>query len=118
MEFFADGPNASAFAAAIQDSSRLIIPSICLAEVFKSLLRQRGENDALQGVAFMQQGAVVDLDGSLALAAASLGGEHGLPLADSVVYATAERVAGVIWTQDAHFEGLPLVRYFPKLKLR
>lgn len=114
MEFFADGPNASAFARAIQDTARLVVPSICLAEVFKSLLRQRGENDALQGVALMQQGAVFDLDAPLALAAASLGVEHNLPLADSVVYATGERVAGVVWTQDADFEGLPSVRYFPK----
>jgi predicted nucleic acid-binding protein len=114
LEFFADGPNATAFAGAIQDTTRLVVPSICLLEVFKSLLRQRGENDALQGVAAMQQGTVVDLDAPLALAAASLGVEHKLPLADSVIYATAERMSGVVWTQDEHFEGLPAARYFAK----
>lgn len=114
MEFFADGPNADSFAGAIQDTARLVVPSICVLEVFKALSRQQGENDALEAAAVMQQGRVVDLDAPLALSAASLGIEHKLPLADSVVYATAESVAGVVWTQDEDFEGLPAVRYFPK----
>ena len=83
-------------------------------EVFKVVLRQRGESDALQAVALMQQGTVVDLDASLALMAAKAGIEHKLPLADSIVYATALRVGGVVWTQDDDFEGLPDVEYFRK----
>jgi predicted nucleic acid-binding protein len=78
------------------------------------VLRQRGEGDALQAVAIMQQGEVVDLDAALAMSAARLGVEHKLPLADSIVYATARAVGGVVWTQDDDFERLADVQYFPK----
>lgn len=114
LEYFADGPGATNFAAAIEATSRLVVPSVCLLEVFKVVLRHRGESDALQAVALMQQGAVVDLDGGLALAAAKIGVEHKLPLADSIVYATAQRVGGVVWTQDDDFASLANVEYFPK----
>jgi predicted nucleic acid-binding protein len=93
---------------------RLVVPSVCLLEVFKVVARQRGEGDALQAVAIMQQGDVVDLDGALALSAARLGVDHKLPLADSIVYATARAVGGVVWTQDEDFDGLPEVQYVPK----
>lgn len=114
LEYFADAPAAKHFASAIETVDRLVVPAICLLEVFKVVLRQRGENDALQAVALMQQGNVVNLDASLALMAAKAGNEHKLPLADSIVYATALAVEGTVWTQDADFEGLPGVRYFAK----
>ena len=79
--------------------------------MFKRVLRQRGENAALQAVAQMRQASVVDLDSEIALAAAHLGVEHRLPLADSVMLATARRHAAVLWTQDADFAGIPGVRY-------
>lgn len=110
LEYFADGAGAPHFAAPIEAVGRLVVPAICLLEVFKAVLRQRGESDALQAAALMQQGTVVDLDATLALAAAT----HKLPLADSIVYATAMRVGGVVWTQDQDFKGLPDVAYFPK----
>jgi predicted nucleic acid-binding protein len=114
LEYFANGPGAKHFAGAIEAVGRLVVPAVCLLEVFKVVLRQRGESDALQAVALMQQGTVVDLDAPLAVAAAKAGVEHKLPLADSIVYATAELVTGVVWTQDEDFEGLPNVEYFPK----
>jgi predicted nucleic acid-binding protein len=114
LEYFADGPGASNFATVIEATSRLVVPTICLLEVFKVVLRQRGESDALQAVALMQQGRLVDLDPSLALASAKVGLDHKLPLADSVVYATAQRVGGIVWTQDDDFDGLPNVEYFAK----
>jgi predicted nucleic acid-binding protein len=114
LAYFADAPEAMNFAAAIEATNRLVVPSVCLLEVFKVVLRQRGESDALQAVALMQQGTVIDLDGGLALAAAKAGVEHKLPLADSIVYAAAQRVGGVIWTQDDDFADLPNVEYFPK----
>ena len=113
LEYFADGPGAEHFASAIEAVDRLVVPAICVLEVFKVVLRQRGEGDALQAVALMQQGTVVDLDASLALAAAKIGIDHKLPLADSVVYATAQQVGGVVWTQD-DFDGLPNVEFFRK----
>jgi len=92
----------------------LVVPAICLIEVFKVVLRQRGESDALQAVALMHQGSVVNLDASLALMAGKLGVERKLPPADSIVYATAQLAGGMVWTQDPDFEGLPDVHYFAK----
>ena len=114
LAYFADEPGAAHFAAAIEAVDRLIVPAVCLLEVFKVVLRQRGESDALQAVALMQQGRVVDLDATLAIAAASTGVAHKLPLADRIVYATAQSVGGVVWTQDDDFDGLPDVEYFPR----
>lgn len=114
LEYFADAAGAKHFAGAIEAVERLVVPAVCLLEVFKVVLRQRGEGDALQAVALMQQGSVVDLDAVLALDAAKAAVEHKLPLADSIVYATAQAVGGVVWTQDEDFDGLPDVRYFPR----
>lgn len=114
LAYFAEEPSAPEFASAIEDVRRLVVPAICLLEVFKVVARQRGEGDALQAVAIMRQGEVVDLDAALALGAARVALDHKLPLADSVVYTTARAVGGVVWTQDEDFDGLPDVRYFPK----
>jgi toxin FitB len=114
LAYFAEEPTAADFAPAIEAVPRLVVPAVCLLEVFKVVARQRGEGDALQAVAIMQQGEVVDLDAALALSAARLGVDRALPLADSIVYATARAVGGVVWTQDDDFEGLPDVQYFPK----
>jgi predicted nucleic acid-binding protein len=111
LEYFANGPNAGFFAPAIEKTSELIVPSITLYEVFKRVLQQRDEGAALQAVAVMQQGAVVDLDAPLALAAARLSAEQNLPMADSVILATARAQAATLWTQDADFKGLPGVEY-------
>lgn len=114
LEYFADAPGAAHFASAIESVDHLVVPAVCLLEVFKVVLRQRGESDALQAIALMQQGTVIDLDATLAIAAASLGVAHKLPLTDSIVYATARSVGGVVWTQDDDFDGLPDVEYFPR----
>lgn len=114
LAYFADEPGAAHFAAAIEAVDRLIVPSVCLLEVFKVVLRQRGEGEALQAVAVMQQGKVIDLDATLAIAAATAGVSHKLPLADSVVYATAQAAGAVLWTQDDDFDGLPDVEYFAR----
>ncbi|MCL4744038.1 MAG: type II toxin-antitoxin system VapC family toxin [Burkholderiaceae bacterium] len=111
LEFFADGANAGFFAKAITSTDELVVPTISLLEVFKRVLQQRGENSALQAVAHMRQGKVVTLDADIALAAAHLGIEHKLPLADSVILATARRYAATLWTQDADFNGIAGVRF-------
>ena len=115
LEYFANGPNAGAFASAIQATEELVVPSITLLEVFKRVYQQRGEGPALQAVALMQQGTVVDLDAPLALAAGKLSADGKLALADSVVLATARRFEATLWTQDSDFEGLPGVRYRARL---
>src|SRR5262249_42270080 len=114
LEYFANGPNAAKFAAAIEDIDDLVVPSICILEVFKRVLQQRGEQSALQAVALMKQGSVQDLDVSLALNAARLGVDEKLPLADSVVLAVARKHAATLWTQDSDFDGIAGVKYFPK----
>jgi predicted nucleic acid-binding protein len=114
LEYFADGPNARYFAPAIQNTREPAVPSITLLEVFKRVYQQRGEGPALQAVALMQQGQVIDLDGPLALSAAKCRADHELPLAGSVVLTTAQRYEATLWTQDAGFEGMPNVRFRPK----
>src|ERR1044071_3258639 len=110
LEYFANGPNADFFALALEDTGNLIVPSISIFEVFKRVLQQRGESDALQAAALMQQGRVVDLDVFIALEAAKVSDSYKLPLADSVILATAQVHNAVLWTQDADFDGLPGVK--------
>jgi predicted nucleic acid-binding protein len=114
LEYFGDGPNAAFFAPAIEDVGELLVPAITLLEVFKRAYQQRGESAALEAVAQMQQGRVVDLDATIALTAARLGVDLKLPLADSVVYATARHHDAELWTQDADFEGKAGVRFRAK----
>jgi predicted nucleic acid-binding protein len=114
LEYLANGPNAGFFASAIEDVDRLLVPSICVLEVFKRVLLQRRETDALRAAAVMQHGEVIDLDATLALSAAKLGADLKLPLADSIVLATARSRNAIVWTQDADFKGLPDARYRPK----
>ncbi len=114
LEYFAEGPNASFFAPAIEKTQDLIVPSVSLYEVFKRVLQQRGMNDALQTVALMQQGRVVDLDGAIALAAASLSVELSLPMADSMMLASARAYQATLWTQDADFASIEGVKFIVK----
>ena len=111
LEYFADGPNAGFFAKAIEQPGDLLVPTVSLYEVFKRMLQQRGEDDALQAVAVMQQGQVVELSGSLALAAARLSIDLAIPMADSIMLVTARAWNATLWTQDADFEGVPGVKY-------
>lgn len=110
LEYFIDAGRAQLYAPAIEDTSNLIVPVIVIYEVFKKVLRERGEHEALQIVSAMQAATVVDLEPSLAIDAA----RYQLPLADSIIYATVVRHKAVLWTQDDHFDKLPGVRYFPK----
>jgi predicted nucleic acid-binding protein len=114
LEYFADGPNADFFAPAIEDLSDLLVPTLSLYEVFKNVLPQRGEGDALQAVAVMVQGQVIDLDMDLALSAAKVSTELKVPMADSVILATAQAHDATLWTQDADFEEIAGVQYVAK----
>ena len=114
LEYFADGPNADFFATGIENVPELVVTSISIYEVFKRVLQQRGEGDALQTVAVMQQGLVVDLDASLALLAARISTDSGLPMADSMILATARAHDAALWTQDSDFEGMEGVGYVEK----
>jgi predicted nucleic acid-binding protein len=111
LEYVAAGPNANYFAEAIENANELIVPTLSLYEVFKRIVQQRSENEALQVIAVMQQGKVVELDSRVALSAARISIDHQLPMADSVMLATARINNAVLWTQDSHFEGISNVRY-------
>ena len=110
LEYFADSPDADFFAPAVEDVEHLIVPSICVLEVYERVLEQAGENEALQAIALMRQGQLVDLDTSIAVSAAMLGKELQLPLADAVVFATARRHGATVWTRRSALERLDDVR--------
>jgi len=114
LSYFAGDANAKTFSSPIENIEELIVPSITITEVFKFVLRQRGEDMALEVIAHMEQGKVVSLDSSLAIDAAKYGIDYKLPLADSIIYATGQKFKAVIWTQDIDFKSLEGVKYFPK----
>ncbi|MDQ3566382.1 MAG: type II toxin-antitoxin system VapC family toxin [Pseudomonadota bacterium] len=116
LEYFADGPSAEFFAPPIEATGDLLVPTLSLYEVFKRVLQQRGEGAALQAVALMQQGQVVELTASLALVAAKVSIEYRLPMADSILLATAQTYGATLWTQDADFELITGVKYVAKTK--
>ena len=111
LEYFADGKNASFFGPPILRTTELLVPTINLYEVFKKVYQQRGESEALVAIALMQQGTVVDLDSSLALSAARISAESRLPMADSIILASARASHAILWTQDRDFDGMDGVRY-------
>ncbi|MBN4059913.1 MAG: VapC toxin family PIN domain ribonuclease [SAR86 cluster bacterium] len=114
LSYFAGDNNSSKFAKGIENLELLLVPSITITEVFKHVLRHRDEEAALIVVAHMKQGRVIDLDSELAINAASFGITHKLPLADSILFATAQKYDATIWTQDKDFQGLPNVKYYSK----
>ena len=114
LEYFADESNAAFFAPAIEAGSELVVPSLSLYEVFRRILQQRSEDEALRAVALMMQGSVVDLTPAIALSAAVLSLRLKLPMADSLMLATAQAYNATFWTQDADFQNIPDVRYIRK----
>ena len=114
LEYFADGPNAAVFAKPIVETGSLIVPVLSIFEVFKRVMTQRGEDVALEAIAMMRQGKVVPLDDTLALDAARLSVQRRLPMADSIILATAIAHRATLWTQDADFEDVSSVRYVRK----
>jgi len=111
LEYFADGPNASFFSAAIEKSREVIVPTIVVLEVYKRILQQRNERAALEAVAVLGQGRVIDLTATLAIAAAMLSHSEKLPMADSIILATARAENAIIWTQDRDFERFTGVKF-------
>lgn len=111
LEFISEGPNAGFFAPPLNDVETLVVPSITVYEVFKRVLQQSGEADAVQALALMDQGMVVDLDSTTATTAAKLSVALQLPMADAIIVAVARAHGATLWTQDSHFELLEGVRY-------
>ncbi len=112
LAFFAGDRNAAKFAGPISKTSELLVPSITITEVFKNIARQRDEESALTAIAHMTMARVIPLDSELAINAADAGLQFKLPLADSIIFATAQKYQATIWTQDVDFKDLPGVKYF------
>jgi len=113
LEYFADGPHARRFLPALQETESLVVPVVCIYEVFKVVLRERGRDEALQAAAAMQRATVVDVTPTLALAAAEINSALGLPMAVAMILATAQVHGATVWTLDSDFKRVPNVRYFP-----
>ncbi len=114
LAYFADEPNAEHFLTPLNDEASLVVPTVTIYEVFKVVLRESNENDALQAAVAMQKGTVVDLTATLAIAASKLSLENNLPMADSIIFATAKEFNAILWTQDSDFKNINDVKYFPK----
>jgi predicted nucleic acid-binding protein len=114
LEYFAEGENAGFFAPAIEDTGNLIVPVISIYEVFKRLLQSHGIDVAEIRIADVLKGEQVDLTAPLALSAAQISVEYKLPMADSLILATARLYDATLWTQDEHFRGIPGVKFIAK----
>lgn len=114
IEYFINGKNASFFNAPIRDTDNLLVPTICLYEVFKRILLELGEDEALQVTGIMSLGIVVELNRDIAIHAANISLELKLAMADSIILATARANDATLWTQDEHFKSLEKVKYIEK----
>lgn len=114
LEYFTEGKNAQVFAKPLSQPDELVVPTVCIYEISKVILRERDENHLLQALAVIQKGTTVELTPSLALSAAKASLQYKLPMADSIVFATAQHFKATLWTQDSDFEKLPGVKYVPK----
>jgi len=114
LSYFAGDKNSASFSKPIEAAELLLVPSITVTEVFKHVLRLKGEEMALEVIAQMTQGKVISLDSQLAIDAGSFGVQHKLPLADSIIYATTMKYDATLWTQDSDFKELPNVKFYAK----
>jgi len=114
LAYFADEANAKHFLTPLNDTASLVVPTVTIYEVFKVVLRETSENEALHAAVAMRKGRVVDLTASMAIAASKLSLEYNLPMADSIILATAKEFEATIWTQDSDFKNIDDVKYFPK----
>jgi toxin FitB len=115
LEYFADANNGQLFAPIIQDTKKLIIPTICIYEVFKRVFSERGEESALQAIGIMSHGIIAALTREIAIESAQLSIELNLAMADSIILATAYVNQATLWTQDADFKDIAGVKYIPKV---
>lgn len=114
LEYFAGGSNASFFAPVIKQTDALVVPSVCMYEVFIRLLAQRREEDALQAIGIMSLGLIADLNREIAIHAAHISSEFKLAMADSIILATARAHQATLWTQDSDLASLEEVEYIKR----
>jgi predicted nucleic acid-binding protein len=115
LEYFSDGKNAAFFAPAIEDTKHLIVPVICIYEVFKRVMQQVGESAALVSIGDMYQGQIIDLTAPIAIQAAKYSADRKLAMADSIILAISRANNAILWTQDSDFKGINGVEYIAKV---
>lgn len=115
IEVFTDGMQADTFLSLLGEEASLVVPAITIFEVFQWVLREHGEAEAIQAAAVMQRGTVVDLDSRLALAAAQLSHSLRLPMADSIILATARDHQARLHTMDSDFRGIADVEWIASM---
>ncbi len=116
LEYFEGGQNARNFSVPIKEIKELVVPTICIYEISKIILRESDENHLLQALAAIQKGQIVVLTPSISTAAAKVSLKYKLPMADSIIYTTAKQYTATVWTQDIDFKNLPNVNYIPKIR--
>ena len=116
LEYFSGTEAGNIVSELIESVDKLIVPTITLYEVFKKLLLETTEDDALFAIAHMKQGNIIDLNDELALSAAKISKDYRIPMADSIIYATNIKFNCILWTQDKHFINLDSVNYFEKIR--
>lgn len=114
LEYFTGGPNSNLFSTAIKNNPKIIIPTIILYELWKKISREKGEDKAIELVAQLKRYDIISLDESLFISAAKISNEHRIPMADSIIYATAKKYNATLWTQDSDFKDFDNVKYIEK----
>ena len=116
IEWLIGSPTGERVAAHLPEQSEWLVPTMVQLELSKWLVREVGEDQADQVIAFTQLCRVAPLDTEIALAAAEACRVHGLAAADAIVFATARAAGATLITCDAHFNGLPDVTLIEKIK--
>jgi len=115
LEYLSNGKQASIFAPVVQNTDELLVSVINKYEVLKRLMQDADSKKALNILAALYNGRLIEVTDTIALTAVELSFEFHLPFADSILLATARTEKAVLWTMDAHFKDIPGVQYFEKV---
>jgi len=107
IEFFTGGPLAHRYSTYLTPAHEIVTPTIVLYEVYKKIKRERGEETAVLLAGRISATQIIPLTESVALLAADLSLQHGLAMADAIVYATARDQEAQLVTGDADLKDLP-----------
>ena len=114
IEFFLAGTNGPKFKPVIENTSELLVSSVNMYEVHRVLSRKLPSELRDMCLEVMRRAPVIELNDERAIAASELSLKHSLAMADAAMYAIALEHKAVLWTQDADYQGLKGVKYFPK----
>lgn len=107
IEYLADRPKADAFAPYIEGREPLLVSAVEVYEIYKVIRRDLSEELAIEAISVLHRATIAPVDETLALEAADLSLRYGLAMADSLIYATAQRHGATVVTSDRDFAALP-----------